>query len=90
LRQYIVTPDRKISLVNQSYIAEIFDRQVRLQDSVFNIWVAVYPADSRKAFCEVCNNTVQITAKHVNCKGMLVAKSIQTRSKKLLCSPQCE
>jgi len=82
-------PDKEI-LMNQNYIAEIFDRQVRLQDSVFDIWLGVYPADSRKASCEVCNNTVQIIAKHVNSKGMLVAKSTQTRSKILLCSPKCE
>ena len=72
--------------MNPSYTAEIFYRQVRLQDSL-NIWLGVYHADSRKACCEVCNNTEQIIAKHVNFKGMLGAKGTQTRSKNLLCFP---
>jgi len=64
-----------------------------LQDSVFKIWLGAYPADSRKACCEVCNNaiTVHIKAKHVNFKGMLAAKTTQTRSKRFLCAPKsCE
>jgi len=34
-----------------------------------NICLGVYPADSRKACCEVCNNSEQIIAKHVNFKA---------------------
>jgi len=41
----------------------MFDRQVRLQDSVFKIWLGTYSVDSRKACCEVFNNTEQIIAK---------------------------
>ena len=76
--------------MNQSYIAESFDRQAWLQDSVFKIWLGAYPAGSRKACCEVCNNTVQIIAQHVHFKGMLVAKSTQTSSNNLLSAPKCE
>jgi len=61
-----------------------------LQDSVFKIWLGAYSVDSRKACCEVFNNTEQIIAKHVNFKRMLLAKSTQTMSKNLLCAPKCE
>jgi len=40
-----------------------------LQDSELKSWLSaygLYPADSRKAFCEVCNNT--IIAKHCELK----------------------
>jgi len=63
---------------------------VRLQDSLFKIWLRAYPDDSRKVCCEVCNNTVQIIAKHVDFKGMLVAKSTLARSKNLLCGSKRE
>ena len=61
--------------MNQSYIAEICDRQVWLQDSIFNIWLDVYPVDSRKACCEVCNNTVQTIAELFS--QMWVAQSFE-------------
>jgi len=34
-------------------------RHIRLQDSELKSWLSAYPADSRKAFCEVCKNAIK-------------------------------
>jgi len=42
-------------LVNQSCQKS---RHIWLQDSELKSWLSAYPADSRKAFCEVCKNAI--------------------------------
>jgi len=57
-----------------------------LQDSELTAKVgsmpAAYPADSTKAFCEVCSNAV--IAKYCELKGITGSKSTQIRIKNFL------
>jgi len=85
LCQLVSNPDKKLPGEPKLHCRNFL--QTGAVARFINIWLGVYPADSRKACCEVCNNTEQIIAKHVNFKGMLGAKSTQTRSKNLLCFP---
>jgi len=85
LYQLVSNPDKKLPGEPKLHCRNFW--QTGAVARFINIWLGVYRADSRKACCEVCNNTEQIIAKRVNFKGMLGAKSTQTRSKNLLCFP---
>ena len=73
LCQLVSNPDKKLPDKPKLHCRNFL--QTGAVARFINIWLGVYPADSRKACCEVCNNTVQILAKHVNFKVMLVAKA---------------